>query len=349
MDPVGLAGNLVTTIENNNTEQNLGLGLRFLAAEGPQSVMSLGKMTYGLGRGGLNLSTTVYRNVATYGVTGSALKTASFVGEGYMGIGRGLEASDILINNEIAFQSVMNASRAGLISDGLATVTTPMGNFSVMVADTAAPGASYASTAVNSLGGVGGTSALGYNASVALLEYVPNRAVADELAAIRRIGANQRNRVANASELRQAYSLARNQIDFAHIEYDVKLFPNGGYKAMGGHFSTSPKLQIVPGTKTVYPNKVIEAQVKMQGPDGNWYLKNNNYGQWAGYSTLTPENWSLPRAKGEMSRAWLNRYEQGGKWFGESSGVQFRFNPPPLDHPTIDKWRGFPVKLQPSL
>lgn len=121
-----------------------------------------------------------------------------------------------------------------------------------------------------------------------------------EASALQRIAAN--NRAGSPwADLRAAYQQARGQVDFAHIEADVKLNPNGTYSAKGGHFSTSPMVNIVPGTETVGANGSMRAQINLLGPDGNFYLKSNN----GGYSSLTPDDWSLARAKGEMSQAFF--------------------------------------------
>jgi hypothetical protein len=141
------------------------------------------------------------------------------------------------------------------------------------------------------------------------------------------------------SSLRQAYQEARGQIDFAHIEADVAFKSSGQIKAQGGHFSTSPQLQRIPGTETVASNGVIYGQVKLLGLDGNFYLKSNN----GGFSSMTPDNWSLARAKGEMSQAWLSRSLDtvDQSWSGRSSGVDFMFYAPTKKVPV---WRGYPVQ-----
>ena len=140
-------------------------------------------------------------------------------------------------------------------------------------------------------------------------------------------------------DLRAAYQQARNQIDFSHIEADVTLDGSGNLLgAKGGHFSTSPMVDIVPGTETVDANGVISAQVNLQGPDGAFYLKTNN----GDYSTLTPGDWSLAQAKGEMSQAFLGRVQQpNGSWIGSSNSVNFRFFPPTKNVPL---WRGYPLQ-----
>jgi hypothetical protein len=59
--------------------------------------------------------------------------------------------------------------------------------------------------------------------------------------------------------------------------------------------------------------------------DGNLYLKINNNG----FSNLTPSNWSLAQAKGEMRQAFSERtHLPDGKWMGSSSGVDFHSYPP---------------------
>ncbi|WP_281718221.1 hypothetical protein [Pandoraea apista] len=109
------------------------------------------------------------------------------------------------------------------------------------------------------------------------------------------------------------------------------------YVNQGGHFSTSPMVDIVPGTETVGANGTINAQVKLLGSDGNFYLKTNN----GGFSSLTPDSWSLAQAKGEMSQAFLGRSQlPNGQWFGSSISVDFRFFPPANNVPL---WRGYPI------
>jgi hypothetical protein len=140
-----------------------------------------------------------------------------------------------------------------------------------------------------------------------------------------------------ASSLRQAYQQARGQVDFAHIEADIDFTRPASKQVMGGHFSTSPNTQIVPGTESVGTNGSIFAKVELKAADGNWYSKTNN----SGFSSLTPDAWSLARAKGEMSQAWLNRAAVPSKsyYVGTSSGVSFRFFPPAKTAPL---WRGYP-------
>jgi hypothetical protein len=165
----------------------------------------------------------------------------------------------------------------------------------------------------------------------------PSLLVQAETSALQRIAANNRAGTPWA-DLRRAYQQARGQVDFAHIEADVAFNANGQVKAHGGHFSTSPQLQRVPGTETVSANGVIYGQVKLLGPDGNFYMKTNN----GGFSSMTPDNWSLARAMGEMSQAWLNRsFDPVDRvWTGRSSGVDFLFH-----RPTIGTlWRGYPVQ-----
>ena len=158
--------------------------------------------------------------------------------------------------------------------------------------------------------------------------------VAKETAALR----NMSTAKSPWADLRQAYQQAKGQIDFGHIEADVTIASSGRVTAKGGHFSTSPMVDIVQGTESVAPNGVLESQVRLRGPDGQFYLKTNN----GGYSTLTPESWSLARAKGEMSQAWLGRtLDRGTVYKGTSSGVDFRFFEPRL--PNAPLWRGYPI------
>ena len=147
-----------------------------------------------------------------------------------------------------------------------------------------------------------------------------------ETEALQRIADNNRTG-APWSELRKAYQQARGQVDFAHSEAEVKLNSAGNLVyAKGGHFSTSPNVHMVPGTVQVGSNGSIRANVELRGADGNFYLKTNSPG---GRSSLTPDAWSLARAKGEMSSAFLNRIPGGdGFAYGISSGVQFKFIPP---------------------
>ena len=164
----------------------------------------------------------------------------------------------------------------------------------------------------------------------------PGFLVQAETSALQRMAANNRA-PAPWADLRRAYQQARRQVDFAHIEADVAFKANGKVDAKGGHFSTSPQLQRIPGTEAVSPNGVIYGQINLLGPDGNFYLKTNN----KGFSTMTPDTWSLARSKGEMSQAFLNRsIDPSGKWSGTSSGVDFRFNPP---NNKVPMWRGFPL------
>jgi len=162
-----------------------------------------------------------------------------------------------------------------------------------------------------------------------------NPKVAQEIDALKRIKAKNAE-PSPAAERRRVYQEAKKQLDFSHIEVDVSFNAKGKVKAHGGHFSASPKVAIIPGTETVGSNGVIRAKVNLIGPDGNFYLKTNNQG----YSTLTPKTWSLARAKGEMSRAFLNRKFNGKVWEGKSGGVTFHFNPP---NATVPLWRGYPV------
>jgi hypothetical protein len=68
----------------------------------------------------------------------------------------------------------------------------------------------------------------------------PSFLVQAETSALQRIAAN--NRAATPwADLRRAYQQARGQVDFAHIEADVRFKANGQLlKAHGRHFSTSP-------------------------------------------------------------------------------------------------------------
>lgn len=165
----------------------------------------------------------------------------------------------------------------------------------------------------------------------------PSFLVQAEASSLQRIAANNRAPTPWA-DLRRAYQQARGQVDFRHIEADVAFKANGKVKAQGGHFSTSPQLQRIPGTETVSPNGVIYGQVKLLGPDGNFYLKTNNQG----FSSMTPDSWSLARAKGEMSQAWLRRaLDPEGQWTGQSGGVEFVFHA----HPSkVPQWSGYPIK-----
>lgn len=165
----------------------------------------------------------------------------------------------------------------------------------------------------------------------------PSFLVQAETSALQRMAANNRAPTP-AADLRRAYQQARGQVDFGHIEADVTFKANGQVKAQGGHFSTSPQLQRIPGTETVSQNGVIYGQVNLLGPDGNLYLKTNNNG----FSSMTPDSWSLAQAKGEMSQAFLSRSQlPGGGWRGTSSGVTFRFTPP---NNSVPMWRGYPLQ-----
>jgi YD repeat-containing protein len=162
--------------------------------------------------------------------------------------------------------------------------------------------------------------------------------LAEEASGLGRIGENNRTGSPWA-DLRQAYVRARSQVDFSHIEADVSLKQSGGVKyATGGHFSTSPMVDIIAGTETISPNGVFKAQVNLLGPDGQYYLKTNN----SGFSTLTPMDWSLARSKAEMSQAFVNRYQDAnGRYYGDSNSVRFMFHPPTTKNPL---WRGYPVQ-----
>ncbi|WP_158336042.1 EndoU domain-containing protein [Burkholderia plantarii] len=157
-----------------------------------------------------------------------------------------------------------------------------------------------------------------------------------ETNALGRMAAN--NRVGSPwSDLRIAYQQAATLLDFAHIEADVAFKANGGYTAKGGHFSTSPMISIVQGSESVGVNGTINAKVQLLGADGNFYLKSNN----DGFSSLTPNTWSLAQAKGEMSQAFANRSQlPNGQWLGSSNGVDFRFFAPTNEAPL---WRGYPI------
>lgn len=166
----------------------------------------------------------------------------------------------------------------------------------------------------------------------------PSLSVQVEISALQRIAAN--NRAARPwADLRRAYHQARGQVDFAHIEADVTFKANGQVKAYGGHFSTSPQLQRIRSTEIVSPNGVIYGQVKLLGPDGKFHLKTNN----GGFSSMTPDSWSLARAKGEMSLAWVNRrFDPVDQvWIGSSTGIDFLFYQPTKK---IPMWRGYPVQ-----
>jgi hypothetical protein len=174
---------------------------------------------------------------------------------------------------------------------------------------------------------------------MARAQTTPSVLVQAETSALQRIAANNRAPTPWA-DLRRAYQQARGQVDFAHIEADVKLNSAGHLAyAKGGHFSTSPDVRVVPGTVQVGANGVIRASVKLRGADGNYYLKTNAP---AGRSSLTPDAWSLARAKGEMSSAFLDRIPGAdGFDYGVSSGVRFKFIPP--NKTTVLLWRGYPL------
>lgn len=56
---------------------------------------------------------------------------------------------------------------------------------------------------------------------------------------------------------------------------------------------------------------------------------------------MTPLTWSLAQAKGEMSRAWLNRSLISGTTYqGESGGISFKFFEP--NYKNVNLWRGYP-------
>lgn len=167
----------------------------------------------------------------------------------------------------------------------------------------------------------------------------PSFLVQAETLALQRMAANNRAPTPWA-DLRRAYQQARGQVDFAHIEADVKLNSAGSLVyAKGGHFSTSPNVHMVPGTVQVGSNGSIRANVELRGADGNFYPKTNSP---SGRSSLTPDTWSLARAKGEMSSAFLNRIPgSDGFEYGLSSGVRFKFIPP--NGTIVPLWRGYPL------
>ncbi|WP_159675644.1 hypothetical protein [Andreprevotia sp. IGB-42] len=137
--------------------------------------------------------------------------------------------------------------------------------------------------------------------------------------------------------MRQAYQQARGQVDFSHIEADIDFSRLASKQVMGGHFSTSPLLRVVQGTEQVGQNESMRAQIELLAPDGNFYPKTNGQG----YSTMTPDSWSLAQAKGEMSLAWLNRSQVSGKTYqGMSGGISFKFFEP--NYTTVNLWRGYP-------
>ncbi|WP_211482761.1 polymorphic toxin-type HINT domain-containing protein [Duganella sp. CF458] len=160
--------------------------------------------------------------------------------------------------------------------------------------------------------------------------------VNSEVSALERMAAN--NRVGSPmADLRKAYEQAKGKVDFAHIEADIDFSRIPAKQVMGGHFSTSPRLKIMQGTEQVGQNGSIRAQIELQAPDGIFYPKTNGQG----YSTMTPDTWSLARAKGEMSNAWLNRsLVSGSTYQGMSSGVSFKFFAP--NNTSVHLWRGYP-------
>jgi hypothetical protein len=164
--------------------------------------------------------------------------------------------------------------------------------------------------------------------------------VAAEIDALRRIAANNKA-PSPAAELRRAYQQAKGDIDFAHVEGHVGYKPTTGEPMVtGGHFSSSPKVQMPQGVWERYPSGVVRAPVQVRGPDGEWMWKSNTQNA---MSTLTPESWSLARAKGEMSKAFLARYTAPtAETFGESAGVRFQFHKP--NGTSVLQWRGYPVE-----
>ncbi|RZK99187.1 MAG: hypothetical protein EOP36_20045 [Rubrivivax sp.] len=157
-----------------------------------------------------------------------------------------------------------------------------------------------------------------------------------EIGALQRIGANNKTG-SYWGDLRQAYQRAGGQVDFSHIEADIDFSRSASKQVMGGHFSSSPKLKIVHGTEEIGQNGSMRAQVELLASDGSFYPKTNGQG----YSTMTPQTWSLAQAKGEMSLAWLNRSQVSGKVYqGSSSGVEFKFFEP--NYTSVNLWRGYP-------
>ncbi|WP_434776893.1 hypothetical protein [Neisseria sp. Ec49-e6-T10] len=135
----------------------------------------------------------------------------------------------------------------------------------------------------------------------------------------------------------ESYRRYQQDIDFKHIESDVRIFGNGTGKVQGGHFSNSPDLVVTELVKPIGENGVIYGRVGMrQAPGEPFYFKTNNGAK----STLTPIEWSVLRSKLEMSHAFENKKLVDSVWQGESSGVKFQFNPP---SPNVPQWRGFPL------
>ncbi|QIQ22190.1 hypothetical protein [Zophobihabitans entericus] len=137
----------------------------------------------------------------------------------------------------------------------------------------------------------------------------------------------------------ESYRKHQQDIDFKHIEADVRIFENGRGKVQGGHFTRSPDLVITELLEPVGSNGTIKAKVGMRQVDGEpFYLKTNNGAK----STLTPADWSVTRSKLEMSHAFENKKlidETKGIWQGKSSDVKFIFNEP---IGTVKQWRGYP-------
>ncbi|WP_434778857.1 hypothetical protein [Neisseria sp. Ec49-e6-T10] len=135
----------------------------------------------------------------------------------------------------------------------------------------------------------------------------------------------------------ESYRKYQQDIDFKHIEADVRIYENGRGKVQGGHFTRSPDLVITELLEPVGSNGTIKAKVGMRQAEGEpFYLKTNNGAK----STLTPADWSVTRSKLEMSHAFGKKELIDGIWQGESSGVKFKFNPPSQN---IPQWRGFPL------
>jgi hypothetical protein len=237
---------------------------------------------------------------------------------------------DAVINGfgDIYASTVQKAVTGTAYNPYSGTILSPSQEFDARISAVTmlVPGPKVVGSAGASVGTVG---ARGFRANTADL-------VESEASALKRLAAN--NRAGSpAADLRNAYQQAKGQVDFAHIEADVRLNSAGKLqKAHGGHFSTSPLIDIIPGTESVGANGSMWAKINLKGPDGNWYLKTNNNG----FSSLTPNTWSLAQAKGEMSQAFLGRTQlPNGNWMGSSGGVDFRFFAPTKNVPL---WRGFP-------
>jgi YD repeat-containing protein len=236
---------------------------------------------------------------------------------GVINLGRMLTSNDMLPNTVTAVTHPFETANAALNRLNQSSRT-----------DILAGGIGMILPFAGSVGRVGEMSTIFKGANAALVD--------SEVSALQRMAAN--NLAGSpAADLRSAYQQTKGQVDFAHIEADVRFNSAGGLQgAKGGHFSTSPLVDIIPGTELVGANGSMWAKINLKGPDGNWYLKTNNNG----FSSLTPDTWSLAQAKGEMSQAFLGRTQlPNGNWMGSSSGVNFRFHPPTKNVPL---WRGFP-------